>query len=204
MGMMWKFDAGPELKKHIDFFDGSLELYALKCGIEPKRFRRILDYKESATENEIENIAEQTGFDKYQLVGLMEKKMTEYWGDTFGRPISPEPSKSEIPYACVVQVNNSPYSTILNQSPGSTITQTNKYETLAGMDYAQLSKELDTIRITIANLPDKNDIEHLVEEIQEAALTNAQPSKLEKLNKLLDALLKVVTVAGAAKKWLGC
>lgn len=71
------------------------------------------------------------------------------------------------------------------------------------MDNAQLSKELESIRHAVANLPDKNDIERLVEEIQEAARTNTQPSKLEKLNKLLDALLKVVTVAGAAKKWLG-
>ncbi len=200
---MSKFPVGPELKNQLLFLEDSIEPCALRCGIAPERFRRILDYEECATEDEIQNISEQTNIDKRLLVGLKERRDTEYWSDTFGRPISPKPSKPETPYACVVQLNNSPYSTILNQSPGSTITQTNKYNTLAGMDYAQLSKELDAIRITIANLPEKNDIERLVEEIQEAARTNAQPSKLEKLNKLLDTLSKIAAVAEAAGKWIG-
>ena len=204
MGMMWKFDAGQELKRSLVYLNGSFESFAHRCGIEPERLCRILNYEECATENEIENIAEQSGFfTKYQLAGLLEAKETEYWGDTFGHPIPPEPSKPEIPYSCVVHVNNSPHSTILSQSPGASITQTNNYNTLASMDNAQLSKELESIRHAVANLPDKNDIERLVEEIQEAARTNTQPSKLEKLNKLLDALSKIATVAEAAGKWLG-
>lgn len=62
MGMMWKFDAGQELKRSLVYLNGSFESFAHRCGIEPERLCRILNYEECATENEIENIAEQSVF----------------------------------------------------------------------------------------------------------------------------------------------
>ena len=203
MGMMWKFDAGPELKRHIGFLDGSLELCALTCGIEPKRFRRILDYEECATENEIENIAEQSGFNKYLLVGLMERKITEYWGDTFGRPIPPEPSKPETPYACVVQLNNSPYSTILNQSPNGTITQTNNFNNPADMTDEQLLQALAAISKSISELPGKEDMNRLVEEITAAVQAKDKKTVLQKFNDLSGMTSNIISVGSFLAKVIG-
>ena len=203
MGMMWKFDAGPELKRHISFLDGSLELCALTCGIEPERFRRILDYEECATENEIENIAEQSGFDKCLLVGLMERKITEYWGDTFGHPITPEPSRPETPYACVVQVNNSPYSTILNQSPNGTITQTNNFNNSADMTDEQLLQALAAISKSISELPGKDDMNRLVEEITAAVQAKDKKTVLQKFNELSGMTSNIISVGSFLAKVIG-
>lgn len=202
MGMMWNFEAGPELKRRIAKLkvNGAFELCAHCCGIEPERFRRILDYEECATENEIENIAEQSGFDKCLLVGLLEGKATEYWGDTFGHPIPPEPSRPETPYACVVQVNNSPYSTILNQSPNGTITQTNNFNNPADMTDEQLLQALAAISKSISELPGKDDMNRLVEEITAAVQAKDKKTVLQKFNELSGMTSNIISVGSFLAK----
>lgn len=170
-----------------------------------ERLRQILSYNPLATEEEADMLAYSTDIPRHQLQGLVTGEIPfEYYEDENGNYIPPEPPVCHAPFACNVHVANSSNVNIINQSPDTTITQTNNFnKTLASMDNAQLSKELEAIRHAVANLPDKNDTERLLEEIQEAARTNALPSKLEKLNKLLDTLSKIAAVAEAAGKWIG-